>query len=333
MTVAVTGATGFLGRALCQSLAARGDRVRAFVRRDFAFSNDLLQPVHAVHFSRLADLHDASALRAGCAGASAVVHLAARVHVIHERAPEAEAQYRAVNVDGTREVLLAAQAVGVRHVVIVSSVKAVGESNDAPWTESVVPAPTDAYGRSKLEAERLSLAFGERHGMCITVLRLPLVYGPGATANVLRLLSLVRRGWPLPLGAVRNRRSMVYRDNVVAAILSVLDAGTSAQGTFFVSDDADLSTPELVRTIGRGVGRAARLIAVPLPLLRLVGRVGDLLRPLLPFSVTSAEVARLSGSLTVDSTRLREATGFSPRITPEEGWRRTAHWFLTGEEG
>lgn len=319
--VVVTGATGFLGQRLCAMLAARGVSVCALVRHPMASSETSVEQV------RFTGLDDAPALRAACEGAGALVHLAARVHVMRDE-PDADARFGAVNVEGTRAVLEAARLAGVGHVVVVSSVKAVGESNDMSWTESVTPAPVDAYGRSKLAAERLALEFGGAHGIAVSVLRLPLVYGPSASANVVRLLALVRRGWPLPLGAVRNRRSMVYRDNAIAAMIALLEAGAGASGTFFVSDASDLSTPSLIRTIAHAIGRPARLLSVPVALLRALGRIGDVI----PFPLSSAEVARLTGSLTVATDRLRTVTGFEPPVSVEEGWRRTAHWYLTGED-
>lgn len=319
--VVVTGATGFLGERLCAMLAGRGVAVSALVRRPMPAAHPRVQQV------TYAGLDDGGALARACEGARAVVHLAGRVHVMRDE-PDAEARFTAVNVEGTRAVLEAAHGAGVAQVILASSVKAVGESNATSWTESVTPAPVDAYGRSKLAAERLALALGTRYGIAVSILRFPLVYGPRASANVLRLLALVRRGWPLPLGAVRNRRSMIYRDNAVAAMIALLEAGTSATGIFFVSDQADLSTPSLVRTIAGAVGRPARLLAVPVGLLRALGRVGDVL----PLPVGSADVARLTGSLTVTTDRLRAVTGFVPPVGVEEGWRRTAHWYLTGED-
>ncbi|MEP7383495.1 MAG: NAD-dependent epimerase/dehydratase family protein [Gemmatimonadota bacterium] len=319
--VVVTGATGFLGQPLCATLAERGHHVRALVRHTMEPHHPL---VEAFPFD---GLHDHAALRAACLNATAVVHLAARVHVMRDEL-DAESRFTAVNVDGTLAVLEAARAGGVRHVLLASSVKAVGEANDASWTEAVIPSPVDAYGRSKLAAERLALAFGGENGITVTVLRLPLVYGPGASANVLRLLALVRSGWPLPLGAVDNRRSMLYRDNAVAAMIAVLDAGSDARGVFFVSDAVDLSTPSLIRTIARAIGRPARLLSVPVALLRAAGRLGDVL----PLPLSSAEVARLTGSLTVATDRLRKVTGFEPPVSVDEGWRRTAHWYLTGKD-
>jgi len=210
-------------------------------------------------------------------------------------------------------------------------VKAVGESNLNPWTEDQPPAPTDPYGQSKHDMETLALEFGRDTGMRVSILRLPLVYGPGGTGNAHRLLALVDKGWPLPLGSIRNRRSMIFVDNAVAAITVLSEASSGTRGVFFASDGADLSTPELIRTIAAALGRPARLIPVPVPLLRAAGKLGDWVHSLIPVPLTSIEVERLSGSLTVATDRLSEMTGFEPPFSPEEGWSRTARWLRNAQ--
>lgn len=323
LTIAVTGATGFLGRALCAALVQQGHRVRAFTRAGRAL------PELDVVAVPLRDLDDQPALRRGCEGADAVVHLAARTHLLRDSATDPEREYHRINVEGTSNVIAAAVAGRVDHVVMLSSVKAVGESNERAWTEEETPAPLDGYGRSKLAAERAAQGLESRDGIRISVLRLPLVYGPGAKANVHRLLSAVDRGWPLPFGAVNNRRSMIYVDNAVAAIIALLETPPGAGGVYFASDRTDLSTPELVRVIARSLDRAPRLVSVPVPLLRALGMAGDLLRRIGPFPITSAEIERLVGSLAVDASRLTLATGFVPPVSVEEGWRHTAQWYVT----
>jgi UDP-glucose 4-epimerase len=280
----------------------------------------------------LRDLEDLLALRTGCAGADAVVHLAARVHILRDSPPGREEAYRRTNVEGTHNVLKAAASAGVGHAVLISSVKAVGESNLRPWTEDQPPAPTDPYGQSKREMEDLAMEFGRDTGMRVSILRLPLVYGPGSTGNSKRLIALVDRGWPLPLGSIQNRRSMIFVENAVAAITALLETHSRVDGVFFASDGVDLSTPELIRTIAGALGRPARLIPVPVPLLRAVGKFGDWLQWLVPVPLTSDEVERLSGSLTVASGRLSALTGFTPPYSPQEGWKKTADWLRTCQD-
>jgi nucleoside-diphosphate-sugar epimerase len=187
------------------------------------------------------------------------VHLAGRAHRLREDAGDPLAVFRRVNVEGTRAVVEAAAAAGVRRVLVASSVKAVGESNRTPWTESTVPAPQDPYGVSKLEAEAAAFAAGSARGVETVVMRFPLVYGPGAPANVRRLVALVSRGLPLPFGGIENQRSMLSTGNLVPAVRALAGTRGLDGEVFFVADGVDLSTPELVRTIAEGLGRPARL--------------------------------------------------------------------------
>jgi UDP-glucose 4-epimerase len=319
----MTGASGFIGRGLAMALLADGGSVRALVRPGRT----------AVAGSEGVELTDVTAreeLARGFAGAETVVHLAGRAHQPREPANAALEELRRVNVDGTLAVIEAAGDAGVRRVLIASSVKAVGEANDAPWTEETPPTPGDAYGASKLAAELVALEAGARRGVEVVAMRFPLVYGPGAPANVLRLLRLVDRGLPLPFGAIRNRRSMLSTGNLAAAVRALIGAPGIGGEIFFLADGRDLSTPELVRTIAAALGRPARLVPVPVVLLRAGGAFGSLLARFTGFPITSAEVARLTGSLTVSTAKLAERTGFRSPGTSEEGWAETAAWYRRG---
>jgi UDP-glucose 4-epimerase len=212
-------------------------------------------------------------------------------------------------------------------LVFASSVKAVGERNDTPWTEAVTPRPVDPYGASKLEAEVLLRGMAASGTFDVPILRLPLLYGPGLKANMRRLFEAVARRRPLPLALVRNRRSFAYVGNVIAAMDAVIAAGSAGSATFFVSDGHDLSTPELARLIAAALGVEPRLLPVPPALLRAAGRAGDLLARVGPFPLTSAAVDRLLGSLVVDVSLLRATTGWRPQYTVEEGLAVTAQWF------
>jgi nucleoside-diphosphate-sugar epimerase len=245
----------------------------------------------------------------------AVVHLAARVHVMREDAADPLGEFRRANVEGTAVLVAEAAAAGIRQFVLASTVKAVGERNTEPWTEDTPPAPTDPYGTSKLEAEQVAGEVARRHGIRAAALRFPLVYGPGVKGNMLRLFSLVDRGVPLPFGSVANRRSLLYVGNLVAAVRTVLAHPPEGAGAFFVSDGRDLSLPGLIRLIGQALGRRARLLPAPPSLLRLV--------------LPAAERDRLIGSLTVDGTRLARLAGYRPPHTVEEGLRATAEWYRT----
>ena len=319
--VLVTGAGGFVGRAVVALLADEGIAVRGLVRT----SRDLgpgVEPVQA------ADLTDREALRHAMRDVEAVVHLAARVHLLRDPAADPLAAARQVNVEGTRVVLEEAAAAGARTFVFASTVKVMGESSVAAWRETTPPAPADPYATSKLEAERLIRAFAPERGIDAPILRFPLVYGPGMKANMLRLFDQVARGTPLPLGAIHNRRSLLFLGNLAAAVRTALTAGPAANEAFFVSDGRDLSTPELVRAIAAALHRPARLVSVPPPAIAALGRLGDLIAAVAPWPLTSAAVHRLTGSLTVDSTAFSRATGFRPPFDVESGLAATAEWYL-----
>jgi nucleoside-diphosphate-sugar epimerase len=321
-TTLVTGASGFLGRHVAAHLLARGHRVRGLVRPDGG------APAEGVEAAPAEGLHDRAAVARALDGADTVVHLAARVHVMRDDAADPLAEFRRVNVEGTRTLLDEAVRAGVRRFLFVSSVKALGEGGGAPWTDDTVPAPVDPYGISKLEAERLVRATADASGLHAPIIRLPLVYGPGVRANFLRLMETVHRGIPLPFGAVENRRSLAFSGNVAAAVEAALQSPAAARETFLFSDGEDLSTPQLVRAIATALGKPARLVRVPPALFRAAGRAGDVMARALPFPLTSAAVDRLLGSLAVDSSRFRRVTGFRTPFTVAEGLQRTADWFF-----
>lgn len=307
MTCVVTGGTGFVGRALIARLSAEGRPLRPIVRR----------PADAVHAS--SHVIDApwsqadwgTALR----GASAVVHLAARVHVMNEHAADPLAAFRDVNAAGTFRLARQAAEAGVRRFVFVSSIKVNGEHTVAgsPFRASDAPRPEDPYGISKREAEDGLRALAAASGMEVAIVRPPLVYGPGVKANFAALMRAVQRGLPLPFGAVTaNRRSFVALDNLVDLLNTCIDHPAAANQTFLVSDGEDLSTADLLRRLGRAMNRPARLLPVPPALLRagaaLLGK-RDMAQ-------------RLLGNLQLDITPTRETLGWTPPLSVDEGLRR-----------
>jgi nucleoside-diphosphate-sugar epimerase len=317
-TVLVTGATGFLGSHVSAALVARGVAVRGLVRRPDAPLPARVEPAYA------RGLDDREGIAATLRGVEGVIHLAARVH--QPAAPGDEAAFRAINVEGTRLLLEEALAAGVRDFVFASSVKVVGERSETPWDEATPPAPVDAYGVTKLECEAMVRSLGEGAGVHTPILRLPLVYGPGMKGNALRLFRLVDQGLPLPLGSARNRRSLLFTGNLVAAVFATLES-PSGSDTFFVTDAEAPSTPELVTAIARALGRPARLLPFPVPLLQALGRAGDLVARAIPFPLTNEAVDRLVGSLEVDGSRLARRTGYTRPYTLAEGLRITAEWY------
>lgn len=309
-TALVTGATGFVGTALLARLLAGGWTVRGAVRSAGARlpAGVAACPAGDADWS------------AGLPGADVVFHLAARVHQMDDRAADPLAEFRRVNTEATERLARAAAAAGARRLVFVSSVKVNGGERERPYDEDDAPAPGDPYGQSKREAEERLAAVARETGLEVVVLRPPLVYGPGVRANMASLLRAVQRGLPLPLGAVRNRRSLVYVENL-ADCLERCGADPRAAGrTFLVSDGEDVSTPELVRRIARAFGRPARLLPVPVALLRAAAGLAG----------KGPAVERLAGSLAVDSSRVREVLGWTPPCSLDEGLRRTVAAFAGG---
>jgi nucleoside-diphosphate-sugar epimerase len=321
---AVTGATGFVGSALLQRIAALytvdctgtqpGEALLGLCRRAPSLA---LAGVRYVALGNLGELDksmEPMAWAAGLQGVDVVVHTAARVHVMADTAADPLTAFRAVNVGGTLNLARQAAAAGVKRFVFISSVKVNGESTQMgqAFTEADAPNPQDAYGHSKHEAEQGLRQLSTDTGMEVVIIRPPLVYGPGVKANFAVLMRAVQRGWPLPLGAVRNQRSLVALDNLVDFIVTCITHPKAANQTFLVSDGQDLSTTELVRGIAQAAGVSAHLLPVPVWALQagatLLGK-GD-------------AVQRLCGNLQVNMSRARSLLGWVPPVTVEEGLRR-----------
>ena len=308
MRILVTGASGFVGTALCRELLARGHAVRAAVRRRIPPGavppqlEQILIPDIAAEFDRSA-LAD---------GVGTIVHLAAIAH----RSNPIEAEIRRVNCDSA--VRLAEAAAGiVRRFIFLSSVKVHGEdSGRGTYGEDDALDPRDSYARSKLEAERALTETTARNGMELVLIRPPLVYGPEVKANFLRLLGWVDSGLPLPFASVRNRRSLIYVGNLVDAIARCAEH-PAARGPLLVSDDETVSTPELVSRIARALERPARLLRAPPALLRAAGMIAG----------RRDEVRRLTGNLAIDSFRARRLLDWRPPYTLDAGLAETARWF------
>ncbi|MDC8758866.1 UDP-glucose 4-epimerase family protein [Janthinobacterium fluminis] len=307
--ILVSGANGFVGTALCQALA----------QRQLPFVAAVRAAATAQHYAvgELDATTDWSGALDGCTG---VIHLAARVHVMQETAGDALRAYRAVNVEATLNLARQARAAGVRRFVFVSSVKVNGEATPRrPFTGADVPAPLDPYGQSKLEAEQALQAFARESGMELVIVRPPLVYGPGVRANFQRLMGLAHGGWPLPFGAVHNRRSMVSLDNLVDLLLLCSVHPAAPGQVFMVSDGQDVSIAELLRMLATAMGKRARLVPVPAALLGAAAAVLG----------KSAEAQRLLGSLQVDISHTRQTLGWRPAVGMQESLNKTVASFLS----
>lgn len=308
--ILVTGATGFVGSSVLLRLAQEGIPARASIRR--ADAAVIPNVAKIVVDSLAAETNWSEAL----AGVTEVVHSAARVHVMQDTATDPLEEFRRVNVQGTLNLARQASMAGVRRFVFLSSIKVNGEVTELghSFTADDVPAPVDAYGISKLEAEQGLRLIEQETGMEVTIVRPPLIYGPNVRANFAAMMRWLERGIPLPLGAVHNRRSFVALDNVVDLILTCIYHPAAAGQTFLVSDGQDTSTTELLRRMGKAMGRPARLIPVSPALLKFFARI-----------LGKGDVAqRLCGSLQVDIQKTRRVLGWQPPLTLDQGLEKTA---------
>ena len=301
--VLVTGANGFVGQALVRRLTGAGYVVTKVARRS--------DQAATLRGGGVGNDEDLTPLMAGHAS---LVHLAALVHVMNDAEQDPLAAFRAANVILAENLARQAAAAGVRRFVFISSIKVNGEATlpGQPFTEQCADAPQDAYAISKMEAEQGLRQIAAQTGMELVIVRPPLVYGPGVRANFAALMRAVERGVPLPLGSIDNRRSLVALDNLLDFIVTCIHHPAAAHQNFLVSDGEDLSTPELIRRMARAVGRPARLLPVPLWVLRAGALVLG----------KQDKLQRLCGNLQLDISKARGLLGWQPPVTVEEGLRR-----------
>jgi nucleoside-diphosphate-sugar epimerase len=302
--VLITGANGFVGSTLSDHLENAGYQVTRAVRQP-----DMPNTI------QVGDIGPKTNWAAALAGCDLVVHLAARVHVLHEVADNPIELFRTVNTKGTLNLARQAARSGVCRFVYLSSVKVNGEVGR--FSEESPSSPQDPFAMSKWEAEQGLLKISADTGMEVVILRPPLVYGPRVGGNFIRLMRAIDRQVPMPMGLVKNRRSLLYLGNLVGAIASCLSHPRANGKTFLVSDDEVVSTPELIRGVGMALGRSPRLLPFPPILLRfgawLFGK--------------SQNIDRLLGSLELDSSLIRKELDWSPTTLLQEGLQITADWY------
>jgi UDP-glucose 4-epimerase len=310
--ILITGANGWIGQALGSALAAQGDTVWGLTRRRGTVPEGVAEWLHAApDFAGLAQSWPAER------EFDVVLHLAARVHSQTRDEGDLDASYMATNATATLRLAELARERGVGRFVFLSSIKALGEKDSGhPWREEERARPEDAYGRSKRRAEE---DLANLSGIETVVLRPPLVYGPGVKANFARLLGALQRGWPLPLGRVKAVRSLIYIDNLVDALCTCAKDARAAGRLFHVADADPLPVVDLLQRLGILLERPARLLPVPVGLLRAAGSLLG----------RGAEVARLTDTLRLDTGLVERTLGWRPPLSTDEGLARTVSWYRT----
>lgn len=306
--ILLTGSSGFVGSVLAASLESLPHCVISKIVRKRSNSSDTSH-IEIGNIDAKADFSEALVC------VTVVVHCAARAHIMNDTSTDPLQAYRQINVDGTRNLAEQAAAAGVKRFIYLSSIKVNGEATtETPFTAQNSAHYEDAYGQSKFEAEQALWEISQRTGLEVVIIRPPLVYGPGVKGNFASLVKLVKKGMPLPLGAVNNQRSLVALDNLVDLIITCIDHPAAANQTFLVSDDDDVSTTKLLRRMAQAFGKQQLLLPLPkwimaLPA-KLVGKQGA--------------VDRLFGSLQVDISHTKETLGWHPPVTMQQQLRKIA---------
>lgn len=315
----VTGATGFVGSHLLPLLIGQGWHVNSAVR-----SNSDRLPLNA-HPLRVGNIDGDTSWYHALQGIDTVIHLAARAHILHDNTPNPEAEFFQINTQGTANLVEQCIQAGVKHFIFISSIGAMASLSHQPLTEKSPCQPDTPYGRSKLQAEQALIDLASQSTMTWTILRPPLVYGPGNPGNMERLVKLAGLGLPLPFGLVHNRRSFIYVGNFVDAIATCLTHPQAKNQVFLVSDGQDLSTPQLIRKIAHHLGRPCKLLPIPPSLLKLASYLGDALQNLSqrPIPLNTSTIERLLGSLVVDSSHIQTTLNWQPPFTLDQGLSKT----------
>lgn len=314
----VTGANGFVGRALCAEAMRRGLHVRGAVRSACELPAGA-EPVIVGAIGGETDWTDA------LGGVDIVIHLAARVHVMKDTIADPLAEFLKVNLYGTENLARQAARAGVKRLVYVSSIKVNGEQTHEgqKFSGADMPAPQDPYAASKLEAEQALHRVASETGMEVVIVRPPLVYGPGVKGNFVQMLDVVAQRVPLPFAFVHNRRSLVYVGNLVDALITCAIHPATTGQTYLVCDGEDVSTSDLLRQLAAAMGVHSRLFPCPPALLRLAGKLTG----------KSQQLERLLGSLQVDGDKIRRDLNWVPPFSLQQGLQATAEWYRTNGHG
>ncbi len=311
--VLVTGASGFIGSALCRHFMAHGHDVIGTVRSLPATL------VPGVDYRIVGELGTSTAWSDKVfTGVKIIVHCAARAHVMNDYSQDSLMEFRRVNTLGTENLAQVAAHTGVKRLIFLSSVKVNGENSqsDSPIDETSPTSPQDHYAISKLEAEQALFRIAAETGMEVVILRPPMVYGPGVKGNFLRLLKIVDSGIPLPFSLVNNQRSLIYLNNLTGVIAACLTDPAAVGRTYMVSDGEDISTAQLITQMAHALEKPVRLWPCPLRLMELAGILAG----------RSDEISKLLGSLCINSNKIRNELGWVPSHTLTQGLSQIAAW-------
>lgn len=311
----VTGANGFVGSVLINELSRSGYDVRQLLRNESSFKNPSVNKFWIDGLDNLGDL--SKPLK----DVEVLIHLAARVHVMNEKRKDPLSEYRRINVESTLNLARQAATSGVKRFVFLSSIKVNGEvtEKNKPFRADDIPNPKDPYAISKCEAEAGLMTLAKETGMEVVIIRPPLVYGPGVKANFLNMIKMLHAGIPLPFGAINNKRSLVFIDNLVDLVIKVIDHPGASGEIFLVSDDYDVSTSVLLNMLSVALmGREARLIALPQSLLRIIFKVLG----------KSALSDRLLDSLQLDIEKTKNKLDWMPPVTFDRAIKITANNYM-----
>ena len=308
--ILVTGASGFIGQSLCETLSKSGRLVLGAVRN----LNSILINKNVKYVS-IGDISFKKDWKNFLYGIDCIIHCAGTAHKMNN--DKNFDVYRSTNIDGTNHLAEQAAEAGVKRLIFLSSIKVNGESTNniksqKKFSNNDIPAPMDLYSVSKLNAERVLWEVSSKTGLEVAVLRLPLVYGYGAKGNLQKLIKFVRSGIPLPLSLVKNQRSMIGTDNLVDLLIRCIDHPEASGKTFLASDGEDLSTPEFIKLIASSMGKKANLFPFPISMLKFLASVLG----------KRDEIDRLVGSLRIDDSYTKEILNWTPPISVEEGIRR-----------